>query len=176
MRSFRDFKESEINWVQPRALERHYELRSGQQVFATLTWLKVFGSLAEAIMADGRFTLKRGGFLRPFVTIRDTVMGNDIAVLRMGMLRHATLEFSNGRRIELISTRFWGFEWEFIDENGMKLCKIRMKAAMTKNSAEVTIFEAVRKDRDLLIMLVIGWYTMVLMNDEAAATAAAGAS
>lgn len=150
-------------------------------MFATLTWLKVFGSLAEASTADGRFTLKRGGFLRPFVTIRDPVMDDDIAVLRIGLLRHATLEFSNGRRITLVSKRFFGFEWELVDENGQRLCRIQMRSAMMKRSGDVTIFEAVKKDRDLTIMLAIGWYAMVLMSEEgadvaAAAGAGAGAS
>jgi hypothetical protein len=176
MKSLRQFKGSDMEWIQPRALERHHELVSGQDVFATLTWLKVLGSLAEATTAEGSFSLKRGGFMRPFVTIRDSAMGNDVAVMRIGLFRHATLEFSNGRMISLVSTRFWGFEWEFIDENGQRLCSMRMRSGMMRRSAEVTINETVRRDRDLMIMLVIGWYTMVLTNEEAAAAAAAAAS
>jgi hypothetical protein len=78
--------------------------------------------------------------------------------------------------ISLVSTRFWGFEWEFIDENGQRLCSMRMRSGMMRRSAEVTIYETVRRDRDLMIMLVIGWYTMVLTDEETAATAAAAAS
>ena len=176
MRSIKDFKGSAMAWVQPRALERQYELRSGQELFATLTWVKVFGSLAEVQTSDGRFTLKRGGFLRPYVTIRDTAMENDLAILKIGMFRHGTLEFTNGKRISLVSGRFWGFEWEFVDENGQKLCSMRMKTQMMKYSAEVTLFEPLRKDSDLMVMLLVGWYTMVLMSEEAAATAVASTS
>ena len=173
MRTFSGFKGSDMQWVQPKAFTRHHELRSGQDVFATLTWVSVFGSLAEASSAEGSFTLKRGGFLRPYVTIRDVSTGADIAVLNIGLFRHGTLEFNNGRRITLVSTRFWGFEWEFIDENGQTLCVISRRPSFAKHAANVTISEAVRRDRDMLVMLIVGWYTMVLISDEAAASAAA---
>jgi len=174
----KDFKGSEMEWVQPRALERHYELRSNQELFADLSWIRVFGSLAEATTAEGQFSLKRGGFLRPYVTVRDKATENDIAVLKIGMFRHGTLEFSIGKRISLVSARFWGFEWEFIDENGQKICDIRMRHALMKRNGEISISEGIRKDRDLMTMLLMGWYAMVLINDEeaAAGAAAAGAS
>ena len=88
-----------MEWIQPKAMMRHHVLRSGQDLYATLTWVKVFGSLAEASTADGRFTLKRGGFLRPYVTIRDASLENDIAVLKIGLFRHGSIEFGNGKRI-----------------------------------------------------------------------------
>ncbi len=162
-----------MEWIQPRALERHYELKSDGTLFATLTWIKVFGSLAEASSCDGHFTLKRGGFLKPYVTIRDAALDNDIAMLRIGMFRHGTLEFTNGKRLTLVSKRFWGFEWELSDENGMRICSVRMRTSLTKRTGEVVIHEAVRRDRDLMTMLVICWYAMVLMSDEAAASGAA---
>lgn len=176
IKSLKDFKGSELSWNQPRALERYHELRSDQDVYATLTWLKVFGSLAEAQTAEGRLTLKRGGFMRPYVTIRDAAMDNDIAVLKIGMFGHGTIEFSNGKRITIISKRFWSYEWEFIDENGQILCTIRQRARVMKFSADVTFFKLVRKDRDLMAMLLMGWYAMVLMKEEAAAVAVAGAA
>ncbi len=171
-----DFKGSEMSWVQPRALERYHELRSDKNVYATMAWLKVFGSLAEAQTADGKFTLKRGGFMRPYVTIRDVAMDSDVAVLKIGMLRHGTIEFGNGKRITVMSKRFWSFEWEFIDENGQTLCTIRQRAKVMKHSADVTFYELVRKDRDLMTILLLGWYTMILMSDEAAAAAAGAAA
>jgi hypothetical protein len=175
-KSFKDFRGSELSWDQPRTLERHYELVSGQSVFATLTWVKVFGSLAEAQTADGSYTLKRGGFMRPHVTIRNAAMDSDIAVLKIGMLRHGTIEFGNGKRISLLSKRIWGFEWEFVDDNGLTLCSIRMRAKTMKYSADVKLFELVRKDHDLMVMLVLGWYAMVLMSEEAAVVGSAAAS
>ena len=174
MRTMRDFKGSELNWLQPRAMERRFELRSEDELFATLTWVKVFGSLAEATTGDGNFTLKRGGFMQPYITVRDAGTDKDIAVLKIGLFRHGTLEFSIGRRISLISTRLFGIEWEFVDENGQKLCKMRMGPGLTRHST-ITIFEAIRRDRDLMVMLVAGWYGMVLMSDEAVAVSAAGA-
>jgi len=176
MRSLKEFKGANMKWTQPKALVRQYELRSGPDLYATLTWVKTFGTLAEARTADGRFTLKRGGFLRPFVSIRDALLDSEVAVLKMGLLGHGTLEFTNGRRITLLSTRFWSFEWDMVDEGGQPLGKVCKRVTMFKDSADVTISEVVRRDRDLMLMLLASWYTMKLMSDEAAAAGAAGAS
>jgi len=169
VKSFSESENTEMQWVQPEALSRYHELRSGQDVYATLRWVQVFGSLAESASAEGEFTLKRGGFLKRHVTMRDAQTGNDLAVLHIGMFRQGTLEFMNGRRIDLISTRFWSFQWDFVDENGMTLCTVRMVPTLGKRSGEVIISNLVRRDRDLLVMLIAGWYSMVVIRQEAAA-------
>ncbi len=114
--------------------------------------------------------------MRPCVTIRESSKDADVAVLKIGMFRHGTLEFSNSRRISLVSKRFWGFEWELVDENGQSLCNLRMKMGTLKFGGDVKIHELVRRDRELMIMLLIGWYAMVLMSEEASAAAAGAAA
>jgi hypothetical protein len=176
MRPMRDIRASELEWVQPRAMERYFVLRSDQDVLATLRWRNMFGSLAEASTAEGIFTLKRGGFLQPYVTIRQAGTEDDIAVLKISLFRHGTLEFRIGKVVSLVSTRFFGFEWEFIDENRQKLCSMRMRNALMKRYGEVAVSSTVRRDRDLLVMLVIGWYAMVLMSNESSAAASSNAA
>ncbi len=175
MRSLREFKGTRMQWIQPRAMVRHHELWSAQELYASLDWVQLLGSLAEASTADGTFTLKRGGFLLPYVTIREKGSDADLAVLSMGMFRHGTLEFPNGRKISLLSTRFWRLEWDLVDENGLTLCTISMNPTILKHSADVTISEIARRDRDLLLMVVIGWYTMVLVQQERAAASSSAA-
>jgi hypothetical protein len=169
MISLKELKKRTLRWTQPKALVRHHELRSDQNLLATLTWPKPLRSLAEAVTADGRYTLKRGGFLRPFVSIRDVAFDNEIAALKIGLLGHGTLEFANGRRITVLSTRFWSYDWELIDEGGQLLCKVKKITKVMTNSADVTVSEGIRKDRDLMVMMIASWYAMVLMSDEAAA-------
>ena len=173
---FKDFKGTSLRWDQPKIMVRHHELKSGEDVYAALKWMKTFGSLAEATTADGRYTLKRGGFVRPFVTVRDVAYDNEIAVLRIGLLGHGTIEFSNGRTITVLSTSFWSYAWDLVSEGGQLLCRIKKRVKIGTNSADVTISKEVRKDRDLLVMIIACWYAMVLMSDEAAALNASVAS
>jgi hypothetical protein len=164
----KEFKGRSLRWIQPKALVRNHELRSDANLLATLTWPKPLRSLAEAVTAESRYTLKRGGFLKPFVSIRDVAFDNEIGILRIGLLGHGTLEFANGRRITVLSTRFWSYDWDLLDEGGQLLCKVKKLTKVMRNSADVTISEGIRKDRELMVMIIASWYAMVLMSDEAA--------
>jgi hypothetical protein len=176
VRPLKDMKGNSLQWVQPKLTARRHELRSGDDVFATLTWVKTFGSLAEAVTADGKFTLKRGGFVRPYVSIRDVAYDSEVAVLKIGLMGHGTIEFTNGRKITVLSTRFWSYEWDLMSEGGQLLCKVKKKVKVAVNAAEVAVADDVRKDRDLLLLIVMCWYAMVLISDEAAAAAGSVAS
>ena len=110
MLSIDGFRGTDLRWVQPKALVRRHELRSGKDLYATLKWVGLLGSVVEAATADGRFTLRRGGFLRPLVTVRDAALGSEVAMLKLGFFGHGTLEFTNGRRVTVRSNRFWSYE------------------------------------------------------------------
>ena len=53
-----------LKWVQPRARSPFFELRSDDDVVATLSWEKTFGTLATAQTAEKTWTFKRVGFFR----------------------------------------------------------------------------------------------------------------
>ena len=69
-----------LSWSQPKALQRIFELREGNRLFGTLSFVKSLGSLAEASMAAGDWTFKRVGFFRPHVTVRRRGQETDLAV------------------------------------------------------------------------------------------------
>ena len=52
-----------LEWVQPRALKMYYELRSDNELIATLGFRSLLGSFATAESAEGCWTFKRTGFL-----------------------------------------------------------------------------------------------------------------
>ena len=68
-----------LEWRQPGALSREYELRGGDSIFARLVWLKMFGTLASAETAGANWTFKRTGFLTSVITARVTGSETDIA-------------------------------------------------------------------------------------------------
>jgi hypothetical protein len=165
--SFRDFSGKSLTWTKPKALRRHHELRDPDHLYATLRWLKAFGSLAQSDSSEGSFTIKRGGFLKPFVSVKDAVFGSDVATLNMNLFSGGTLEFSDGIRYSFSSSRFWGFEWGFKDEHGADLFSLRLRSGF-KNSGDVVVSPTARRDRHLMVAIAAGWYAMVLANEEAA--------
>lgn len=68
-----------LTWSQPKALERTFELRDGNRLFGSLSFVKSFGSLAGASLATGDWTFKRVGYFRPRVTVRRRGQETDLA-------------------------------------------------------------------------------------------------
>ena len=76
MKSIREAAARTLTW---KLMKDTYELRSGAELFATLRWQK--GSLFLGEAAEGRWTFKRMGFLRPKVTVRSENSSTDLATL-----------------------------------------------------------------------------------------------
>lgn len=169
--TFRDFDGKFLIWSQPAVLTRLHVLSSGEQLYAVLRWQQFFGSLAKANSSEGTYTLKRGGFLNPFVSIRDATFDADFAVLRMNLFSGGTLEFVDGRRFTFTRLRFWNYEWSFKDENGGPVCSIRKRASF-KHSGDVVVFPNATRDKHLMVAIIAAWYAIVMASEEAAAVAA----
>ena len=171
-----------LKWTRLKPLIRYHELRSDGGLFATLKWKKMFGSLAVAECSEGRFTFKRGGFLRPFVTVRKENSSSDLAVMRFrsGSVILNTvfglsgvLEFEAGRRYAFNRLSFWKSKWAFTDENGLPLVTFDRKMK-GKPTASVTINCDFRHIPYLHILLILGWYVIILDYEEAEAAIGTG--
>ena len=171
-----------LKWMQPNALIRYHELRSDGSLYATLKWKKMFGSLAVVECSEGRFTFKRAGFLRPYVTVRGEDSEGDLATMRFRsgsvMMNTAfglsgALEFETGPRFAFNRLSFWKSRWAFADENGTPLATFDRKMK-GKPTASVTINCDFRHIPYLHILLVLGWYVIILDYEEAEAAIGTG--
>jgi len=61
---------SALRWLRTRDHPAAFALLSGETTVATLEWAQHGGSLATLRTASGEWTLKRGGFLNPHITVR----------------------------------------------------------------------------------------------------------
>ncbi len=173
LNSVEDFKGQAMKWAKP-AKGRYYELMGNGKLFATLKWEGPLGSLATGRTSAGDYTFKRAGFLLPHVTIRKLGVEQEIGILKMAFSGHGLLELADGRRFSLVKTGFWKPEWSFDDENGRRLCTFRMASKLSGFQADVQLQPAVNTPT-LALLLIIGWYVMILQAEEAASASAGGA-
>jgi len=155
---------------------RFFELRAGSEVLATLKWEKMVGSLATGKTADGSWTLKRGGFLRPYVTVRVAEAEADLAVLRHGARGEGRLQFSDGRGAFWRPTHQRRGEMAFADSSGTWLICFRPISKLFKFEVDVEIAPTALGLSELSLLALVGFYRLALQHDEDAAAAAAAAT
>ncbi len=172
MRPLAEVATDELLWVQPAARKRAHELRAGNEVVATLTFQR--GSLADAVAADGHWTFKRQGFWHPRVTARVAGSDTDLALFRPHWMGGGTLDFPDGRTIRLSSANLWQTEWVW-QESELALVRFKGRHGLLKANGSVTIVPEALTRPDLALLVLLGWYLILLYaEDAAAASSAAG--
>jgi hypothetical protein len=169
MRRISDLIGEQLKWVQPGALKMHYELRAADELAASLHFRSSFGSFATAESADGCWTFKRVGFWQTGVTVRHCGGNDDIAIFRNNTWSGGgTLEFPDGGRI-LASTNFWQTRFEFKTESGETLVEFET-GGLIHISAIVEIKPGAVAMPELPLIVMLGWYLVVMMRMDSAAS------
>jgi hypothetical protein len=163
----------ELLWSQPAAFQRQHELRAGDDVVATLKFQR--GSLADAEAAGGHWTFKRQGFWQPRVTVRTAGSDADLAVFHPRWVGGGSLEFPDGRSVRLSSANFWQSEWVWQD-NEKPLIRFKGRHGLFKANGAVEIQPAAVANPDLAMLVLLGWYLILLHAEDSAAAASVSAA
>jgi hypothetical protein len=168
MRSLKSVGEAELRWTQPRLRQASFELRAGDEVYATLQWTKAGGSLVAGETAEGRWTFKRVGFLNPRVTIRRAGEETDLATFRPSWKGDGTLRFADGRVFSLDAADFWWSEWSLNTADGRPLIVFRRDMGrLFRSEATVELKPEARDLPELPLLALLGWYVMILIQHDA---------
>lgn len=163
-----------LRWT--RGSEPHsYQLRSGSDPIATLHWDRAVETVATAEAEGMVWTVRRSGFLAPAVTVRDRTTEKELAILHVH-LNHSVLQVAGGATYRWTRTGFWVPAWEFQSLTGSELVDfepVREEAHL--EGGLVSVSPEGRKDPNLLLFLVVGWYFIVQswIEDEAVAASRA---
>lgn len=166
-----------LYWVQPRAMERRFELRSADQQYASLHFPSAFGSLATASTADGAWTYKRVGFFSTRITVRAEGSETDLAIYKpkwTGM--QGTLETAGGQTYLWNTANFWGTRFQFTDANGGPLLNFHLGAEdwklsnMFKTQARMEIDPGAVGVSELPLLATIGFYLLILYQEDSSAS------
>ena len=171
MRSIFSATNQPLKWAQPSAFRMEYELLSGDEVFATLTFRSSFGTLATGDTADGCWTFKRVGFWQTRLTVRPCGDEQDLAVFKNNTWSGGgTLEFPDGR-VFRATTNFWKTRLEFHNA-AEEVLAVFHSGGFFHLSADVEIMPAGAHLPELPLILCLGLYLIIMMQQDSAAGAA----
>ena len=135
-------------------------------MYARLTWAKSWGSLATGESADGEWTLKRIGFLRPRVTARLAGSSSNLAVVTMDWNGGGSVAFSDASDFTFRRTGFWHPQLSLTDTVGTRIFTMMPRAGIGKQDAILTLEnEAARSSWRTSLLAILGWYLSILITD-----------
>jgi hypothetical protein len=172
MRTINEVATGELVWVQPARLKQEFELHASDEVVGTLRFER--SSLAIGETADQRWTFKREGFWHPRITVR--VQGSDanVALFSPGWAGGGTLDLG-GRQLRFVAANLWHSQWDWVDAQNKPVVHFKSHQGLLKTEGQVEIETEAIQSPDLPLLVVLGWYLLVLFARDAAASSA-GAS
>jgi hypothetical protein len=157
-----------LNWVQPKAFRREFELRAAEGLFALLRWHGYFSATASAISADGSWTFSKAEVFQSGVLIRTPDSDRDIGVLKRTWTGAGNLEL--GSEVTIQWKRAGGNlfypEWGFIGENH-EVLHFKSKPGFWKHGVEMKVKQDMR---EIAMLASLGMFLIILKQDENAAS------
>jgi hypothetical protein len=163
--------DQELRWQQPSGFHPRYALQAGGALIATLAFRSSWGTLATAERADGCWTFKRVGFWQTRATVRLCASDTDLGAFQNNTWRGGgTLTLLGGPAFQL-TTNTWQTRLEVVDAQEQPVLRYATTGWM-KQGAGLSIAPAARTLSALPWLAVFGWYVVVMMYRDSAATAA----
>lgn len=171
MKRIAEYLDRPLQWQQPHITDAAYELKSDEEVLATLRFRNSFGSMATGESANGKWTFKRMGFLNTYVSIRAEGSDKDIAVYRNNTWSEGgTLELPDGRHFK-VNSNFWHSQFEFTSESGDPILQFTNIGGF-KLHAQMELFQGSALLTELPWLVILGWYLTVMMYHDGGVVAA----
>lgn len=165
----------EFLWRQPRRRASTYDLYAGEYLVATLSWQR--GSRAEARTASGQWTFERTGFWHARVRVRGPSPDASCITFTPRWTGAGNLECAGERRFRWTPANFWQTQWVWQAADGTLLMRIRRNPKITHGGhtakALVELMPAADDLPELPLLILLGWYLVLLHARTVAATTAA---
>ena len=172
----------EFQWRQPDAMSRRYELLRRDDLFGTLEFRSMLGTLAWSQDPVQPWSFKRVGFLNMHITIRMPDADSDYALFDPKFIGGGTLHMPDGRPFNWEPVNFWRTRWHFTDRSGHPVLVFEEGAEdhklsdLFKLQAKMTVASGRMTNMDFSMLANLGFYLMVLHRMDVAAASAASSS
>ena len=170
MRQISEVAHQQLVWAQPSRIQQAFELRDANEIYGTLHFER--GSLAAGDTSNQHWTFKRQGFWHPQVTIRIPGSDSNWALFKPSWSGGGALELPDGRILKFGAANFWHSQWDWQDQTGQPLVHFKGHAGILKMEGEVDIEASARTIDVLDLLVVLGWYLLILFARDAAAASA----
>lgn len=160
-----------LRWLRTSPDSNEFKLLAGNTPLAALLWVKPHGSLALADTADAHWSLKRTGFLHLRITVRRKDETKDFARLSSHGSHHR-IELAGGAIYDLKRAGLIVPAWKLLSRDGTELLHIEpVREGLRLEGGTIQVGAAARALPGLPLLLVLGWYFIVLAwtEDEAVA-------
>ena len=151
---------SDFRWLRTGEHPAAFSLLSGESVVATLEWSPGDRSLATLRSASDEWTLKRGGFLNPHITVRV----QEAVRARLSVhLNYHQIDVSGGRSYRFHRAGVLIPAWTVATGAGQEILHIEPAREGRHLSAGAVVVSPNATDLpDLLLLIVLAWYFIVL--------------
>ena len=174
--TIRRASEQGLEWAQLRAFGRQYELRAGDDIVGTLSWMRTCGTAASAVCEEGQWVFERPGIFSRKVQVREAGTGAEVGLFQPNWRGDGLLELVDGRIFQWVHANFWGTQWLFLGSAGEPLLRFQSRSRRFKMTASVGIASSGLPAKETSLLTMLGWYLMVLRSREMSAAAAASAA
>jgi hypothetical protein len=171
VRSLKGQPEFHLQWVQIGDLESQLLADGSNDPFATLKWAKKWGSLATGETSDGKWTLKRVGFLHPKVTVRELSSTTETALFSLNWGGDGVLELaSEATKFVFKKASMWDSEW-ILRRSGVEetILSIKPELSLTNTlsrniMAKVELGQNALSEPRLSLLALVTWHVIILMS------------
>jgi hypothetical protein len=155
-----------LAWRQSAALKLIYDLYSGEETIATLTFHSTTGSLAIGQSLDGAWSFKRIGCFDAAITVRPHGQENNLAVYKNKTWSSGgQLTLVDGRCYQVVS-HGWETCFEIMNRDGAPLIRFSAHSSM-QLSAVVTVTPDAAHLAELPWLIMLGGYLAVMFDMDA---------
>jgi hypothetical protein len=163
---------SALRWLRGQESPVTFSLLSGDSTAVTLEWGPKGGSLAVARSASEEWTLKRGGFLNPHITVRS----GERTLARLSVhMNHHQIDLPEGRSYRFHRAGILVPAWQVTSPTGKEVLHVEpVREGRHLRAGAVLVAPDAMDLPELLLLVVLSWYFIVLawFEDEAVETLA----
>lgn len=170
---FASTERSPLRWLRTAESPAEYTLLAGDAPVAVLAWEHHGGSRAIARTSEGDWTLKRNGYLFPYLTVRPA--GRDLPVARLSLrFGHHEIEVGGGSSYRLRRASLLVPAWKITGAGGREYVHVEPVPEGRHLAGGAVLTAGDAGARELLLLVVLSWYLIVLswFEDETVETLA----
>lgn len=168
MKAFDELENLNIQWVQPSAWKRDYELQTEDGEVLARLHLHTWNDKADLEALGNRWGFDTRGFFNRITEVTSVGTGEVYASYSHNK---KTLTLHDGRTFRFKQINFWGNKWSWVDATDTPVVGFQTGGAFRYNS-DIHMDAEMAEMRSMPVLVYLGWYLLIKTREAAASTTA----